>query len=510
MSDQEIRARVVEMLSAEGYEVFQSDSEAHPHLVGVRADRPVVALDVSDQEGAVIALNHKIQRVRDSAPELKRLRMSRHVVATSKTSPDTLSVGDAASTRWLPVSGNAPPHDAINALRHILTPRVPIEIPQRASLQDQGADERELERIILDEAQQDVALVDVGEVMVVSGPPGSGKTLVLAARAKFLAALHPDWAIQLLCYNKALVPYLRRLVGDLENVRVETFGRFSHRHGYRVSLSDPVAAAMDVARSLKSVNPSIDVLLVDEWQDFMPAWTELALAMVRPDRGGTMLVGDPGQGLYRDSALEAELGDRHVETRRLRQPYRSTKQILQVTNALDEMNQVAEWDRAMPGRPVDLVWAECVADQSDAVVRDVQLLLEDGRPPGQIGILVSRKWTIGPVIGKLLARGVPARALYSNKGEDFDLNDPSVKVMTVHSAKGYEFEAVILMGLEHLPEPDGTSETRQQGRVGFVGSTRAKDQLILTYSKDNAYLRRIRALPETVLQRWVWPDDYGV
>ena len=31
---------------------------------------------------------------------------------------------------------------------------------------------------------------------------------------------------------------------------------------------------------------------------------------------------------------------------------------------------------------------------------------------------------------------------------------------------------------------------------------------LLTYSKENVYLDRIRALPDDLVQQWVWPDDY--
>ena len=83
-----------------------------------------------------------------------------------------------------------------------------------------------------------------------------------------------------------------------------------------------------------------------------------------------------------------------------------------------------------------------------------------------------------------------------------------IKVMTVHSAKGYEFEVVFLVGMEHLAEPDGSDRASREGRCGYVGATRAKDQLVLTYSKENVYLDRIRALPDDLVQQWVWPDDY--
>ena len=47
-----------------------------------------------------------------------------------------------------------------------------------------------------------------------------------------------------------------------------------------------------------------------------------------------------------------------------------------------------------------------------------------------------------------------------------------MKIMTVHAAKGYEFDVVVLFGLEALPSP---TRTRWRPSVGFVGMTRARD-----------------------------------
>ena len=89
------------------------------------------------------------------------------------------------------------------------------------------------------------------------------------------------------------------------------------------------------------MKPVLDALLIDEWQDFMPPWTELAMALVKPGRGGIALAGDPRQALYRDAAMQAELPKRDVEIVSLVTPYRSTRQILDVTSALDPTMAVA-------------------------------------------------------------------------------------------------------------------------------------------------------------------------
>lgn len=374
---------------------------------------------------------------------------------------------------------------------------------------DDAASERAKHRLLLDATQSAIARRDVDDVLVISGPPGSGKTLVLAARAKWLAAQHPDWLIVLLCYNRLLVPYLESLVWGHANISVYTFGRFTARLGVRVSLDNEEWAESNVTRALKDIEPTYDALLIDEWQDFMNPWTRLALATIKPRRGGVTLAGDPIQALYRDGDGQSALAGRKVETAALARPYRSTRQILDVTSALDETMDVRGRTAAFEGEPVDLVWAENTSAIASAVARDVQLLLANNeRKPQDIGVLVTRKWDMGTVVAALKNAKVPVKPVYPNKVDEFDLADPCIKVMTVHSAKGYEFEVVFLVGMERLANPDGSERAEREGRAGYVGATRAKDQLVLTYSKENVYLDRIRALPAELVRQWVWPDDY--
>jgi hypothetical protein len=496
------------------FDVHTPGSEVLPAIVAAHPSRGLLAVDIAtgnDADG-VVALNRKVATLREAVPALARTPAARKIVTVDAAASTevVLSLTDALGTEWianLPVRALHP--SAVKALAEYFTPALAIEVPIRHPLADEGAADRAARRITLDLDQARIAQRSVEDVLVLTGPPGSGKTLVLASRAKWLAARHPSWRIQLLCYNRMLVPYLERLVHGHGNISVLTVGRLASLLGVRVSLDDEERAARDVARQFAHVSPVFDALLIDEWQDFFPAWTELAMAATRPGRGGIMLAGDPRQALYRDSDMEGALRGRHVEYIALGRPYRSTRQVLEVTSALGEGLDVDSRDLSMVGEPVDLVWAENPREQAAAVTRDIELLLQTGeRRPEDIGVLVTRKWAIGRLMAAMRDADIPCRSIYANQAAELDLAEPVVKVMTVHSAKGLEFDVVFLVGLEHLPDPDGSASNDRQGRTGYVGATRARDQLILLYSKDNTYLERVRSLSSDVLRRWVWPDDY--
>ncbi len=73
---------------------------------------------------------------------------------------------------------------------------------------------------------------------------------------------------------------------------------------------------------------------------------------------------------------------------------------------------------------------------------------------------------------------------------DLDLEDDknTVKVATIHQVKGLEFKAVFMVALEETVFPSDISgsftEIEEERRVAYVGVTRAKERLILSYAKQ--------------------------
>jgi len=65
----------------------------------------------------------------------------------------------------------------------------------------------------------------------------------------------------------------------------------------------------------------------------------------------------------------------------------------------------------------------------------------------------------------------------------------TVKLMTLHSAKGLEFPLVFLTGLEqdlmpHILARESKAELEEERRLCYVGMTRAMDQLVLSWARQ--------------------------
>jgi DNA helicase-2/ATP-dependent DNA helicase PcrA len=84
-------------------------------------------------------------------------------------------------------------------------------------------------------------------------------------------------------------------------------------------------------------------------------------------------------------------------------------------------------------------------------------------------------------------------------------DDAPVLLMTLHSAKGLEFDTVFLVGLEeglipHMRAVQDPSQMEEERRLCYVGMTRARNRLILTRARERSYFgdRRV-TLPSRFL-----------
>jgi hypothetical protein len=513
--------------------VLCADGDDRPELIVVDRTYGLVVVNIEPTGYDPAArepfsrLNRRVADLRLEVPAVERFRPHRLVLFGDHPDalfpplrsgpPRALGLADIERGNWLERLEPRPPEPAdLDALRSTLAPTLVFRVRSRRGVSDPGRSERRQQQVALDAQQCAAATIPVDDILLLSGSPGSGKTLVLAGRARYLAALRPDWRIVFLCYNKALVPYLRSLVDGFPNVGVTTFGKFSFAMGHKISFDGAEQAEADLAAAkAKGIKRLVDALLIDEAQDFDDAWIDFALETVRPGRGGTVLAGDERQALYRDASRPRVLSGRRVTHLQLERSYRSTRQILEAAASALAGREPLAYKDALDGQPVELIWAPTWDDQAKAAAWEIRRMIDRGeREPQDIAVLITQwRGTVGRLRTSMERAKVPHLVIDRSNNTTFDPRSPEVKIMTVHASKGYEFDVVVLFGLEALPRPTDDDQDRDQqachrGNVGFVGMTRARDQLLVTYTRDNPYLDRLRQC--SGVSAATWPDDYEV
>jgi DNA helicase-2/ATP-dependent DNA helicase PcrA len=98
--------------------------------------------------------------------------------------------------------------------------------------------------------------------------------------------------------------------------------------------------------------------------------------------------------------------------------------------------------------------------------------------------------------------------------DEYDADDPGVTMMTLHNAKGLEFDVVFMAGMEdgvfpHYRSMTDSGELEEERRLAYVGVTRARKRLYLTHawsrslfggSNYNPPSRFLREIPEHLVR----------
>ena len=87
---------------------------------------------------------------------------------------------------------------------------------------------------------------------------------------------------------------------------------------------------------------------------------------------------------------------------------------------------------------------------------------------------------------------LPAARLPAGQGRQVQKSTEAISLMTIHSSKGLEFPVVFLVGMEEGLFPHSRSmlnpdEMEEERRLCYVGITRAKQKLYLTYTRSRLY-----------------------
>jgi hypothetical protein len=177
--------------------------------------------------------------------------------------------------------------------------------------------------------------------LAVSGPAGSGKTLLALDRARDAARAGDETL--LLVYNRPLADYLAQEANGLPHLEVCTFHQLCHRLATKAGLEVPTAqqefykeAASIAVDAIAVLGGMYDAIVVDEGQVMEEDWWVPIEATLRDAEDGLLWVFyDDNQALYRrPSGLPPGM-----ETQPLTVTFRSSRQIHEVVMRYYEGDQ---------------------------------------------------------------------------------------------------------------------------------------------------------------------------
>lgn len=394
----------------------------------------------------------------------------------------------------------------LDKLRAAIHPDVVIpSAPQQQVLFSAGADDADVVRV-MDRKQEAMAKSLGSGHRVIRGVAGSGKTLVLVARARLLARLLPTQPILVTCYTKSLASQLSAQLDEHDNVEVIHLDRLMARviksagmkhPGYDGGTAPVARTALEAIQCVKK--PRYRAVLVDEAQDFDTEalmFCTLILEPDEPDRQDLIIVADSAQNIFRKNFRWKDAGiQAQGRTQILRINYRNTVEILRFAHAfltadgnikVDETPDADDPFTIVPAEssersgPSPIVTVVPNAEtEVAAVVASVRARLHGKSTARSIAVLYGDPSSDGDrgtaLNGALTEAGISHFWVtdpdnQKNKGYVGSIDEPVV-LSTVKSAKGLEFKDVIVCGLGKK------SDMTTARKLLYVGFTRAVDEL---------------------------------
>jgi len=350
---------------------------------------------------------------------------------------------------------------------------------------------------------------------IVRGVAGSGKTVILLARAKIFAGLWPEQRFLITCYTRSLAGSLRKAVERFDNIEVETLDSLIWRAIRDAGLEWPGFKDDENARiGLKALEagalPRYRAVFVDEAQDFGTDALAFARSLADPRFNDLLIVEDAAQNVFSKRASWKSAGiQAQGRTVILRKNYRNTREILKLAFSLlaaggdrdadpeDEAMIIPPQMAMRSGKhpTVRFCNEESALEHAVSVARRYSTKAD----PGSLGLLALSTAQARAMSGALAEAGITAFfATDPRQKQNRDLigeTDEAVVISTVFSAKGLEFPSVVL-----LCEPTTWQDDDQLRKAVYVGMTRATDELTVVMDPAHPLATELRQVLEADAQ----------
>jgi superfamily I DNA/RNA helicase len=304
-----------------------------------------------------------------------------------------------------------------------------------------------------------------------------------------------------------------------------------------LDFADLIAGAVRLLASrpaiLAACRERYRAIFVDEYQDVDFAQYALVRLLAPDDASNLFVIGDPNQAIYGFRGADQRFLGRFLvdypktEVYRLTRSFRCAPAIIGaasgIVGATGLEGSGAAVALARSEYPTDKSEAEAIAREIDRLIGGTRFFARDsGVAEGQEGelaslaacaVLVRAAALLEPIAKALDDHGIPYRIAGEDPEAPYEIREERVSLMTIHAAKGLEFDYVFVAGLEEgiLPftlfdkdEGDEASEERiaEESRILYVAMTRARIGLHLSWARSRLFKGRMLELqPSSFLSR---------
>jgi len=369
---------------------------------------------------------------------------------------------------------------------------------------------------VLSQIQEDVARYEIGGGhRTLFGVAGSGKTMILIARARWLAMRNPEHAILVLCFNRALSLYIAKVLQEYRNVLVMTFHAWvREKIGFDLDFNDLEydSKLLDYLGKLKV--DKYHTILIDECQDWHPDWFKAILfAAEDPVNGDLLVAGDGSQSIYRehtnfsweDCGINPQPwhGHNNKKAIALDRNYRNTPQIIALASSfarrlnsfdggshngmLSRLPDPNECHRSDGPKPRFGQFSErrqemeFIAEEINGLLKTIDCL----KPcefaivyPSRLGIDNANR-ELATLFDKFDKMSIPYDLIQggAERNQEQLLEGNTVKILNVKQMKGLEQKICYVIGVDKYKDGDEY--------LLYVAMTRATDWLYVTWAGEN-------------------------
>ena len=347
-----------------------------------------------------------------------------------------------------------------------------------------------MENIKLSEQQR--AIVEATEsCIVVVASAAAGKTRCLSERVKWLLAQGvPAEEIVAITFTNAAAEEIADRLGNPSGMFIGTIHSLANYYlrsagidTSRVLNDERFDDLFKLIKKHPNCVRQVTHLIVDEAQDSTPEQFEFLLDMIAPKN--YMLLADHKQAIYRFSGATPDyvlnlMESPEVTTYDLNENYRNAPEILSYAQQLiktlgyDYEDDSIPMRRDVRGRIFDVEYSEA------GITSTIKRYVNEGRSEYKDWFVLTRTNAELEAIKSALDKaGIPndtfKKAQLTNKGLKDKMKENTVKVLTIHTAKGLEADNVVVIGARF--------RDIEEKCVSYVAATRARNLLVWTRKK---------------------------